>query len=278
LAFGGNVPRTAFVLAGEALSGHPARLPETAVEVVLPLAVGESSIGAIDMHITDLSRFYQQSLDPLAIMADQLAVAISALRRLRQSRSALQAEREYYGRISRDGWRRMLVSGTLPGYRLQDRRVVPIGDVVYPEMRTALTRDERVVTTAAESSGASEGSGQEMDDGAVVAVPLRVRGQTIGALRIRKRRGTGSWNARELALLDSLTGQLESALESARLYRETQQAAIQQQTIAEVSAHIREEVDIESVLARALEELGGALGADQGAALLTLADAEEETA
>ncbi|MBN1249665.1 MAG: hypothetical protein JXC32_18525 [Anaerolineae bacterium] len=311
LAFGSDVPRTAVALAQDALSTHSARLPETAVEVVIPLVAGDAgagsdqrihrgaAIGVVDMHIADLSTFYQQSLEPLRIMADQLAVAVVAARRLEQSQSAIQAERDTHTQIDREGWVRLVESGVVPGYRFHGHRVEPIGDLWYPEMRAALLLDSRVVTSVADAIvsrpppdptigdelenvddvdvevGVSDEERVVSTSGAVAAVPLRVRDQTIGVLHVKKRHEAGDWNARELELLDSLKDQLEAALESARLYRETQQAAVQQRTIAEVSSHIREEVDIESVLARALAELGGALAADQGAVLLTLEDAPD---
>ncbi len=318
LAFGSGVPRAAFALAQDALSMHRARLPDTAVEVVLPLIAGSSTVGVVDMHISDPGTFYQQSLDPLRMMANQIAVAIVAARRLQESQEALEAERERYRQHGQEGWTGLLQSGLVPGYRLRDRRIEPIGDTWYPEMDAALATERRIVgsalhqgtpSPAASPSGSTErvavdgldaaapnrgavglpGASDgvepllgEVDkdhgEGAVAAVPLRIREQTIGVLHIRKRAGTGDWGADELELLDSLTDQLEAALESAWLYRETQRAAIQQRTMAEVGSRIREEVDIESVLARALAELGSALSAEQGAVLLTLEGAGEETA
>jgi GAF domain-containing protein len=254
LAFGPNIPRTAFSLDPALLSDHSARLSETEVEVVLPLAVGSVPVGAIDMHIADLSVFYQQSLDPLRIMADQVAVAITAARRLQQSRAALQAERDAYRQISREGWIQLLQSGIVPGYRHRNHQVEPIGETWHPEMRAALRQNTRILTAEMEATTTNEVDGAASDGGgAVASLPIHVREQTIGVLHIRKRQGTGNWTTRELELLDSLTNQLEAALESARLYRETQQAAIQQRTIAEVGSRDRYRGDSGPCVGRAGE-------------------------
>ena len=123
LALGREVPRTASALAEDALSEHSARLPETAAEVVLPLVSNGAIVGAVDMHISDLTTFYRQSLGPLKMMADQIALAVASHRQLERTRSALDAEREMYGEIDRRGWLRLLESGVVPGFRLQGHQI-----------------------------------------------------------------------------------------------------------------------------------------------------------
>jgi len=88
---------------------------------------------------------------------------------------------------------------------------------------------------------------------------------------IKARSQHTKWTTSELALVDTLTEQLGAALESARLYDVTQRAAMMEQTISEVSAGVRAETEIEQVLERALVELGMALGAERGAAMITVA-------
>lgn len=266
IAFGARVPRTALAVGEMLLSAHIARLPRTAVEIVLPLIVGGQSIGALDMHMDDVGIFKLEDLEAWQIVSDQVAVAIENARRFAQSQAALEAERDYYGRVSREGWMKLLLSQQVVGYRYKDHHVDPAGDLWPVEMDEVLATDSRVVRA---ESASEEG-------GAVVAVPVRARDNTLGVLHLRKRPEAGAWTNRELELLDTLTDQLATALEAARLYRDTQQSAAQQRAIAEVGGGIREEVEIESVLSRALTELGNALAADRGAVLLTLDDTPED--
>jgi len=266
IAFGARVPRTALAVGEMLLSAHIARLPRTAVEIVLPLIVGGQSIGALDMHMDDVGIFKLEDLEAWQIVSDQVAVAIENARRFAQSQAALEAERDYYGRVSREGWMKLLLSQQVVGYRYKDHHVDPAGDLWPVEMDEVLATDSRVVRA---ESASEEG-------GAVVAVPVRARDNTLGVLHLRKRPEAGAWTNRELELLDTLTDQLATALEAARLYRDTQQSAAQQRAIAEVGGGIREEVEIESVLSRALTELSNALAADRGAVLLTLDDTPED--
>jgi len=265
IAFGANVPRRVFDVGDVRVSESVARLPRTSVEVALPLALGGRTLGALDLHLEHAGSFRLIDLEAWQVVADQLAIALENARRYAQSEEALEAERSYQAQVSREGWAELLRSKAVAGYRYRNRRVEEAGDSWPAELEAALQREARVLV-----DGSADG-----DAGAAVAVPVRARGSTIGALHLKKRPAAGAWTSRELELLDTLTLQLETALESARLYRDTQTAAAHQRAVAEVGASIREEVEIEAVLSRALTELGKALAAEQGAVLLTLGEGPE---
>ena len=79
----------------------------------------------------------------------------------------------------------------------------------------------------------------------------------------------------EMDLLTALTEQLNVALEGARLYQDSQRRAAREQLAGEVTGRIREAVEIEAVLQRALAELGQAFDAERGTVYLAL-DAQQE--
>ncbi|MBN1660440.1 MAG: GAF domain-containing protein, partial [Anaerolineae bacterium] len=87
----------------------------------------------------------------------------------------------------------------------------------------------------------------------------KVRDAVVGALGFRKRAGEGEWTDEEQQVLMGLTAQLEVALESARLYQDTQRRAAQEQLIGEVTARMRESLDTDTVLRTAISEMGEAL-------------------
>ena len=60
-----------------------------------------------------------------------------------------------------------------------------------------------------------------------------------------------------------LSGQLSQALENARLYQNTQDRAVREQLIGEVTAHIRAATSVEDAVQRAVHEMGRALGATE---------------
>ena len=114
-----------------------------------------------------------------------------------------------------------------------------------------------------------------MDTGAL-AIPITsgTRAHLIGALGVL-REGSEAWNEDELMLLTTVTDQLAQTLENLRLLDETTRRAAREQMAGEITGHIREAVEIEVVLERALSELGRAFAAERGAAYLSLREQDE---
>jgi GAF domain-containing protein len=60
-----------------------------------------------------------------------------------------------------------------------------------------------------------------------------------------------------------LTDELSQALESARLYEDTQRRAARERLTGEITAHMRETLDMESVMQTAAQEIQKAFGLDR---------------
>jgi hypothetical protein len=107
---------------------------------------------------------------------------------------------------------------------------------------------------------ASDGIGSS---GALV-VPLKVRGHVIGVLDARKSSEGGAdddlWMSDEISLLESLAQQLGVALESARLYQDTQRRAARERVVSEVAAQMRESLDLTTVLKSGARGIREAMG------------------
>lgn len=219
-------------------------------EAALPLRSRGRVLGTISVHSVQPDAFDDMTLSLLLLVADQVAVALDNARLFVESRKALEAERRAYGEMSRAAWVEMLRAGLSSGYRYLGEEVLPIGDLWHPEMRQAL-KDSAVVV-----QGTSAADGYA---GAVFAAPIKVRGQPIAVLNLRKRPDDGDWTSEEIALLESLIAQLEVALESARLYEETQRRAARERLTGEVTSRIRESLDLETMLRTAVREIGTAL-------------------
>jgi len=66
-----------------------------------------------------------------------------------------------------------------------------------------------------------------------------------------------------LALMSNLVEQLGTALESARLYEDTQRRAARERVVGEVTSRMRETLDMESVMQTAAQEIQKVLGLDR---------------
>jgi GAF domain-containing protein len=88
---------------------------------------------------------------------------------------------------------------------------------------------------------------------------VKIRGQVIGAIRLKKADIAEAWTQDEINLAISLADQLSGALESARLYRESQQRAARESLVSDISARISASPTRDSIIRETVQELGQAI-------------------
>jgi len=156
-----------------------------------------------------------------------------------------------------------------------------VPDLWRPEIEQAFdTAVPAMSMPAAEGEGVAQADGvlsSEGDDGrrqgAGLAVPIVLRGQTIGVLGIEDPDVSQRWSDEEVSLLEEVGQQLALALENARLFEETQRRAERERLITNITARIRSSTDMLGVLETTATELGKALGTSR--VLVRLAPAVE---
>ncbi len=227
-------------------------LPHTRSEMALPLIAGKALVGVLDIQSTQENAFAQEDMDTLQILADQLAVAIRNALLLAENRRALESAQRAYAESTRQAWAQFLRSRRQEGYLCDELDMVnPVGEAWPPEMQAALQAGESILV-----------------DDFTLAAPVRVRGQTVGVLRLRKSPSSPPWNAEERSLVDALAEQLGLAVDSARLYTTTQRRAERERLTAEIVNRIRASNDPRAILQTAVQELRQALGASAAQVLI----------
>ncbi|MBN1811477.1 MAG: GAF domain-containing protein [Anaerolineae bacterium] len=229
-------------------------LPETRSEMALPLRSRGRIIGAMSVQSAEAAAFDEEDVSVMQTMADQVAVAIDNARLLAESQAALEAERRAYGEFSGQAWRELLRIRTDWGYHYTRQAITPVEGDWRPEMRQA----ERIGQSVQGNPERAEGG--DGTNGTALAMPIQVRGETVGVIGFRKGEGSKTWTAEEVILLETLVTQLGLALESAWLYQDTQQRAIREQLTAEITGRIRETLDMDTVLKTAAQEIREVLG------------------
>jgi GAF domain-containing protein/HAMP domain-containing protein len=210
-------------------------MPNTRSELALPLRARGEIIGALDVQSTEPEAFSSEDVAVLQTLADQVAVAISNARLFQQAQESLEAQRRAYGTHSREAWGKILRTQLTSGYYCDAAGVTPIME-----------------------RSAAHGDGDGMP---ALDIPVTVHGgQVIGTISARKPSDAGDWTDEEISLMRTLTEQLNVALESARLYQDTQQRAARERLIGDVVAQIRETLDMETMLKTAAQEVRQALG------------------
>lgn len=93
-----------------------------------------------------------------------------------------------------------------------------------------------------------------------LAVPITLRGQTLGVLGVEPAGGGQQWTEDDLALVQAVSEQLAQTLETARLFADTQRTAERERLIGEITSRIRASTDVRAILETTALELGRALG------------------
>ncbi len=218
-------------------------LPDTRSEAALPLRSRGRVLGALSVQHTRPGAFDPDTMAVLQTMADQVAVALDNAHLFAESQEALEAERRAYGELTREAWENVLQARPELGYRYAGRRLERARGEWRPEMRQAEQRGQVV-----------QGNG-----GATLSIPIKVREQVVGALGFRKDSPGEAWTAEERELLVAFVARLEVALESARLYEDTQRRAARERLMGEITGRMRESLDVDTVLQTAVREMRDAL-------------------
>jgi GAF domain-containing protein len=219
-------------------------LPQTRSEMTLPLRARGEIIGALDIQSRESGAFSQEDAAVLQILADQIAMAISNARLFEQVQESLEAERRAFGELSREAWQQLTQARTELGFLSDTSQTVPAGDTWHPEMRVALQTGE--ITSG--------------DDGTRLAIPIKVRDEVVGVIDAIKPEGKGDWTSEEIAVLETLIERVGVALESARLYEDTQRRAARERLTREITDSMRRATDIDELLQTTVQEIGNALG------------------
>jgi len=237
-----------------------AELPETRSEIAIPLRSRGQVLGALSVQSKEPNAFGPGAIASLQTMADHTAIALDNARLFAESQARLETTRQAYGQRSRDAWAGLLGARTDWGYSYDQRSVVPTqGDwpfILRQAEQTGQTVQKDPATMAQDGSGAP-----------TLAIPIKVRENVIGVLGFDKdeargpsHKDTGTvWTDEEVTLLETLIFQLGLALDGAQLYRDTERSAVREQLIGEVTAQIRETLDVETVLKTAAQQVRQAL-------------------
>lgn len=216
----------------ESEKGLNAALSETRSYVAIPLRGRSKVIGVLLLQSENPEAFGAERVSVLQILADQVALLLENADLLAKRESALEAERRAYGEVTQTAWGNLIKSRGYGSYR----------------------RDENGLTVVPTKSYHPKNQQVECEQ-----MPIKIRGKVVGYIDAHKPKNR-AWTASEKELLRILASRLETAMDSARLYQDSQERAERERIIGETSARMRETLDIESVLETAARELRNTLG------------------
>ncbi len=241
-------PRVALDTGADAVFFDNPHLPLTHSEMALPLIVRGNVIGALDIQSEKGNAFSDDDVEIMQTVADQLAIAIENARLFSETETVISQFEVLTALQTRDAWAGYL-RRRAPGYQYTTLGVRPL-------------------------SAAVPAAGENSHE---LRVPITLRGQEIGAIRLRRKETAPAWSPRERELAAEIAAQVALALDTSRLLEETQKSAARDQMIAGVSNRIRQTLDMETVLQTAANELRNAFGLMEAEVRLDPAKPAEET-
>jgi GAF domain-containing protein len=238
-------------------------LPETRAEAALPLRSRGQVIGALSVQSVATDAFDEATLTVLQTMVDQVAIAIDNARLLAQAQEALAAERRAYSAQMRQDWDLLARTRAATGY-VGARAVAHADDskpdvVLFPAQGEWSPEMQAARRTCQSVRGYSAGM-------PTLAVPILIRNEVVGVLNFSKSQdATGlsadiNWTREEISVLEALAAQMGQALESARLYRQTQLRAAREGVIREISDQMQRATDLSALMRVTTEALNKSLG------------------
>lgn len=221
-------------------------LPNTRSEMALPLKLRDNIIGVIDVQSEKPGAFMEDDASTLSILADQIAIAIDNARLFSQTQQSLAEVQTLYRQNLQTAWKNFGREEGIVGYSQSltggKKLTEPVGTL---EIQQVLNRGETMLVPLDQQSNES-----------IIVVPIKLRGQVIGAMRVQSPSQDKKWTANEISLSEAVSERLSLALENARLIQESQRQVIKEQTISEITGNIGSSINLENVLRTAVEELG----------------------
>ncbi|NWF63792.1 MAG: GAF domain-containing protein [Chloroflexi bacterium] len=202
-----------------------ANYPLTRSRMVMPLAVRGHLIGILDIHSDQPRAFNEQDAEVLQALADLTAISFDNVRLLNETRTLLSQLEANTSLQTQRTWSKF-TSRHKSAFQYTPAGVRPLFEHENREQKNGLL------------------------------IPIKLHGQSIGNIRLQKRKGTSNeWTERERDLAEKISSQVALALENSRLVDEAQKNAMRNQMIANFSTYVRETLDIEAVIKTAATEL-----------------------
>jgi GAF domain-containing protein/HAMP domain-containing protein len=223
-------------------------LPDTRSEMALPLRSENKVIGVLDIQSNTPNAFSDDDVSIMQILADQLAAAIERTRLLQELERSFQELETAYGQYTRENWKNV-AEDTLKGrigYRFDNIRIESVSEL--PEIGKESLERGTIVS--------ANGNGGQQDKQNSVAIPIKLRGHSIGVITLKLKEG---YLDETISTVEQASERLAAALESARLYEEARLRADREQAISQIASAISSSSSYEDILQTTVREIGTTL-------------------
>ncbi len=234
-------------------------LPNTRSELALPIMDGDKIIGALDVQSRRYEIFTTEVIQALQVVANQLGITIRNARLFEeQEKTALDTRRLFLEsetnlreiqrlnqQLTRSGWQEYL----------QTRK--PVSGVTL--QNEGLSSGAEWSDTLREATLARQSVTSERDGHRIIAVPMVLDNEVIGAIEVEATETTRESDITEM--VNAVAQRLALSLDKARLFEESQEATAREQRINDIVTRYQSVNNVDELLRITLQELSQSLGA-----------------
>jgi GAF domain-containing protein len=240
-------PRIALNVGTDAVFFDNPDLPNTHSEIALPLRYAGVIIGALDVQSTKSNAFGHDDIEVLITLADQVAAAIKHTLILEEAQNAVSNFKNSLSDRTYESWKVMQPKSLGLGFQLTGSTIKPLNTpLTGKHIQQALAQNKAVLS-------------DEENVFSSLAIPIRLRGQTIGVINLRTNNNYKLTND-DAEIAEAVTERLSLAIETATLLQATQHRADIERLTTDISSKISSSTRFETILQTAAQELSRALG------------------
>jgi GAF domain-containing protein/HAMP domain-containing protein len=235
-------PRIALDVGRDAVYFDNPDLPLTKSELALPMKAHGQVIGILDVQSVKAAAFTDEDSAILQILADQIALAIENARLLQSSEDALKELETLYRQQVEQAWEQRLENSVI-AFTYDHMGVHPLPG-----------RTDIEVSRQAQ---------EPVYEDQTLRLPIRLREITLGGLELKRGADDPPWSAEDIEVVETTMKQVALTLESSRLKEIERKRTQKEQLISQISAQTQSALDLDTVMKRAVLEIGQALKAEK---------------
>jgi GAF domain-containing protein len=267
-------------------------LPDTYSEMAVPIILEGQVAGVLDVQEDEIAGLDEADANLLRSLANQVAVAIRNARLFAEAEAALAQARTTQEQYIEQAWEKVRTAQRDAEYQCHRSGTQLLDERVIAQLeQEAMTRDQVAVVAMnggdieyknAESGTSDEDidyvqdSRSEVQNQTALVAPIRLQNQTIGTIQLLETEGEHQWDDLELALVQTVADQVAQAAENLRLFDVTRQRAGREQTIRQITEHMRSATDLDELVKIATEELGQCFSAKYASVKLGIDTSAED--
>ena len=233
------------------------RLPDTRSQIAIPMVVGDTLLGVLDVRADSVDHFTEQDKQVQITLASQVAVALQNARQYQQTQAALAEVQAVQRRYIIGAWQDYSARTQQKGFEKVDEIIAPLAEGhLPPEAHQAIVEKKVVVKGDDPQTGLADDPSAPTK----MVVPLTIRDEVIGVLDLEDPADNQPWTAEEIDLVRAIVEQMAQSAENLRLFDETRERANFEQTVSGISQKLRQAPNMEALAKTAAEELAQALG------------------